>query len=93
ALHLTTWDITSILIGEYQAQELRNPVFTVADGIVWLTQDVERNSVVRKLQVVKSRGSAHMPGLHTLKISDAGRRAGPGAPRTASRPGSPASTH
>ena len=72
ALHLTTWDITSLLIGEYQHQELRNPVFTVADGIFWLTQDVERNSVVRKLQVVKSRGVPHMPGLHTLKITTAG---------------------
>lgn len=80
ALHLTTWDITSLLIGEYQHQELRNPVFTVADGIFWLTQDVERNSVVRKLQVVKSRGVSHMPGLHTLKITTAGVQVFPRVP-------------
>lgn len=80
ALHLTTWDITSLLIGEYQHQELRNPVFTVADGIFWLTQDVERNSVVRKLQVVKSRGVPHMPGLHTLKITGAGVQVFPRVP-------------
>jgi circadian clock protein KaiC len=80
ALHLTTWDITSLLIGEYQHQELRNPVFTVADGIFWLTQDVERNSVVRKLQVVKSRGVPHMPGLHTLKITTAGVQVFPRLP-------------
>ncbi len=80
ALHLTTWDITSILIGEYQHQELRNPVFTVADGIFWLTQDVDRNSVVRKLQVVKSRGVQHMPGLHTLKITSAGVQVFPRVP-------------
>jgi circadian clock protein KaiC len=92
ALHLTTWDITSILIGEYQAQELRNPVFTVADGIFWLTQDVERNSVVRKLQVVKSRGSAHMPGLHTLKISDAGVQVFPRVPAQPTR-GTGRATH
>lgn len=80
ALHLTTWDITSLLIGEYQHQELRNPVFTVADGIFWLTQEVERNSVVRKLQVVKSRGVPHMPGLHTLRITAAGVQAFPRVP-------------
>lgn len=80
ALHLTTWDITSLLIGEYHEQELRNPVFTVADGIFWLTQDVDRNSVVRKLQVVKSRGAQHMPGLHTLKITGGGVQVFPRVP-------------
>lgn len=72
--------ITSILIGEYQHQELRNPVVTVTDGIFWLTQDVDRNSVVRKLQVVKSRGVQHMPGLHTLKIASAGVQVFPRVP-------------
>ena len=58
ALHLTTWEITSFLIGEYPEHELRDPVFTVADGILWLSQEVNRNSVVRRLQVVKARGMA-----------------------------------
>jgi circadian clock protein KaiC len=83
ALHLTSWEVTSLLIGEYHEQELRNPVFTVADGIVWLTQAVDRNSVVRKLQVVKSRGVAHMPGLHTLKLSASGAVVFPRVPSTA----------
>jgi circadian clock protein KaiC len=72
ALHLTTWDITSFLVGEYTEQEFRNPIFTVADGIVWLTQAVHRNSVVRKLQVLKMRGRAGMPGVHTLRMTDKG---------------------
>lgn len=80
ALHLTTWDITSLLIGEYHETELRNPVFTVADGVFWLTQAVDRNSVVRKVQVVKSRGVAHMPGLHTLKITNSGVQVFPRMP-------------
>src|SRR5450631_4292213 len=37
ALHLTTWEVTSFLLGEYSEQEQRNPVFTVADGILWLS--------------------------------------------------------
>jgi circadian clock protein KaiC len=85
ALHLTTWDVTSFLIGEYAEQELRNPVFTVADGILWLSQAVDRNSVVRKLQVIKMRGMAPMPGLHTSRITDKGVQVFPRIPeRTAS---------
>lgn len=79
-LHLASWDITSLLIGEYLEQELGNPIFTVADGILWLSQAVERNSVVRKLQVVKVRGVAHMPGLHTLRITGAGVQVFPRVP-------------
>jgi circadian clock protein KaiC len=80
ALHLTTWEVTSFLLGEYAAEEQRNPVFTVADGILWLTQATDRNSVVRKLQVVKTRGRAHMPGLHTFRITDDGLQVFPRIP-------------
>jgi circadian clock protein KaiC len=80
AQHLTTWEVTSFLLGEYATEEQRSPVFTVADGVFWLTQATDRNSVVRKLQVVKSRGRAHMPGLHTFKMSDSGLQIFPRIP-------------
>ena len=80
ALHLTTWEVTSFLLGEYSAEEQRNPVFTVADGILWLNQATDRNSVVRKLQVVKTRGRAPMPGLHTFRITDDGLQIFPRIP-------------
>ena len=70
ALHLTSWQATTFLIGEYTEGEIRdNPVFTVADGLFWLYQQVERNSIVRKFQVVKLRGQASVPGLHTFRIT------------------------
>lgn len=73
ALYLTSWQALTFLVGEYSEDDLRdNPVFTVADGIVWLTQSIERNSVVRKLQVLKMRGQAPMPGLHTFRITQDG---------------------
>jgi len=73
ALHLTAWQATTFLVGEYIDSEVQdNPVFTVADGILWLSQNVDRNSIVRKLQVVKMRGQAQLPGLHTMRITDAG---------------------
>jgi circadian clock protein KaiC len=73
ALHLTSWQATTFLIGEYDEGEIRdNPVFTVADGLFWLSQQTERNSIVRKLQIRKSRGQASVPGLHTFRITEAG---------------------
>lgn len=73
ALHLTSWQATSFLVGEYVEGELRdNPVFTVADGLLWLYQSTERNSIVRKLQVMKLRGQNSVPGLHTFRITGNG---------------------
>ncbi len=83
ALQLTTWEITSFLIGEYDDQEVQNPIFTVADGILWLSQAADRNSVVRKLQVVKMRGIANMPGLHTVRITGRGIEVFPRIPEAA----------
>jgi circadian clock protein KaiC len=72
-IHLTGWEATTFLVGEYlRAETEENPIFTVADGLLWLYQSVERNSVVRKLQVVKSRGQASIPGLHTFRITGDG---------------------
>ncbi len=72
-LHLTSWQATTFLIGEYTKGEMRdNPVFTVADGLFWLSQQVERNSIVRKLQIIKQRGRAPIPGLHTFRITGTG---------------------
>jgi circadian clock protein KaiC len=39
ALHLTGWQATTFLAGEYDPTEAHgNPIFTIADGILWLTQ-------------------------------------------------------
>lgn len=76
ALMLTSCEATTFLIGEYSESEVReNAVFTVADGLFWLFQQVDRNSVVRKLQIMKLRGQASVPGLHTFRITGAGLQA------------------
>jgi circadian clock protein KaiC len=81
ALHLTTWEATTFLIGEYEEREADcNPLFTVADGIFWLSQATNRNSIVRKIQVVKMRGQGSIPGLHTMRISADGLRIYPRLP-------------
>lgn len=81
SLHLTSWEATTFLIGEYEATEAEsNPIFTIADGIWWLSQATRRNSVVRTVQVMKMRGQGQVPGLHTVKISGAGLRVFPRLP-------------
>src|ERR1051325_8908768 len=73
AQFLTGWQATTFLVGEYAEEELRdNPFFTIADGLIWLWQVTERNSVVRKVQIIKLRGQASVPGLHTMRISNDG---------------------
>jgi circadian clock protein KaiC len=77
ALHLTTCQATTFMLGEYGEDEQDGSLFTVADGIVRLFQAVERNSVVRKLQVQKMRGQAQIPGLQTMRVTDDGVRVFP----------------
>jgi len=72
-MRLTGWQATTFLVGEFQLVETENhPVFTVADGLVWLYQSLDRNSMVRKMQVMKMRGQAPIPGLHTFRVTDSG---------------------
>ena len=69
---LSTWQATTFLIGEYGDVRDDNPVYTVVDGLIWLTQSVQRNSMVRKMQIIKMRGQPTLPGLHTFRIGDSG---------------------
>ena len=81
AVHLTTWQATSFLVGEYgESEQENNPIFTVADGVIWLTQSIERNSVVRKLQIIKMRGQAPIPGMQTFRITGTGIQVFPRLP-------------
>jgi circadian clock protein KaiC len=69
---MTSWQATTFLIGDYLTEIDPNPVFTVADGLIWLRQSQHSNSVVRKIEIMKMRGQRTLPGLHTFRISSAG---------------------
>jgi circadian clock protein KaiC len=71
---MTSWQATTFLVGEYFNETDANPVFTVADGLIWLRQSVQRNSMVRKMEIMKMRGQASLPGLHTFRIDNTGIR-------------------
>jgi len=69
---MTTWQATTFLIGEFFTDDDTNPVFTVSDGLIWMRQSVQRNSMVRKLEVMKMRGQPTLAGLHTFRIQSSG---------------------
>jgi circadian clock protein KaiC len=79
---MTSWQATTFLIGEYHVETDANPVFTVCDGLIWLRQSVQRNSMVRKMEVMKMRGQPTLPGLHTFRIGAAGLEVFPPASAT-----------
>ncbi len=75
---MTTWQATTFLIGEYMHTDPEaNPIMTVADGMLSLTQAHEHSTVVRKMRVVKMRGRAHLAGSHNFRITDDGLRTYP----------------
>ncbi|HEV8597006.1 MAG TPA: ATPase domain-containing protein, partial [Candidatus Dormibacteraeota bacterium] len=87
ALHLTAWEATTFLIGEFAEPEHQDhPVFTVADSLISLSQKTERNSVVRKLRVMKMRGQSDLPGLHTFRITRDGLKVFPRIPKPEEEP-------
>jgi len=71
-IHLSSWQATTFLVGEYLTDSDPHPVFTVADGLLSLSQSVHRNSMVRQMQVLKMRGQATRPGMQAFRISGAG---------------------
>ncbi|MEJ7805574.1 MAG: ATPase domain-containing protein, partial [Telluria sp.] len=72
-MQMTSWQATTFLIGEYLQPEAESgPIFTVADGIVWLSQLVRGDAMVRKMQVVKMRGGSQKLGSHTFRIDNTG---------------------
>jgi circadian clock protein KaiC len=90
---MTSWQATTFLIGEYtQSDAEANPIMTVADGLIALSQWQDQNSVVRKIRVVKMRGQAHLTGSHPFRITDDGLRIYPRVlpPLAADHHGAPA---
>jgi circadian clock protein KaiC len=78
-IKLSGWQATTFLIGEYAADSGAQPVFSVADGLLSLNQSVYRNSMVRKIQILKMRGQPTSPGIHTFRITGDGIEVFPAA--------------
>ncbi|HEX4048335.1 MAG TPA: ATPase domain-containing protein [Elusimicrobiota bacterium] len=70
---LLTWDCTTLLIGEYVLEDIAsNPLFSIVDGLIMLSQSETAGEERRFLQVLKMRGAAHSPDRHSFEITRRG---------------------
>lgn len=73
AISLLAWEVTGLLLGEYGSADLdNNPVFSIVDGIIHLTQRETLGEHVRYLKVIKMRGTRHSRDDHAFSISRSG---------------------
>lgn len=71
-LQLAGWQATTFLIGDFLSHSSSHQLLTVADGLLSLEQSTDRNSMVRKVQVIKMRGQSTLPGKHAFRITSDG---------------------
>ena len=73
AVQLMAWETTSILLGEYGPTDMQsNPMFSIVDGLLLLTQREQSGKQQRFLQIVKMRGTSHDRDEHAFTISATG---------------------
>ena len=72
AVLLTTWDALGIFVGEYDPEDIRQPVFTIADAIVMLSTGHQAMYPQSYLEVKKLRGSNFEKGFHPYHIDQTG---------------------
>ena len=70
AVQLMAWETTSLLLGEYGPSDMAsNPMFSIVDGLLLLTQREQSGEQQRFLQVVKMRGTNHSRDEYPFVIS------------------------
>ncbi len=73
AVQLASWGATTFLVGEYSLADVTSlPEFAIADGIVFLRNELEELTRVRELEILKLRGSNYVAGRHFFDISPSG---------------------
>ncbi|HYX35638.1 MAG TPA: ATPase domain-containing protein [Oligoflexus sp.] len=72
-IHLIAWECTALLLGEYSDEDFRNnPLFSVIDGVITMTQKEVSGEQLRMLRAVKMRGTAHNRDHHPFLIDSDG---------------------
>jgi circadian clock protein KaiC len=70
SVSLAAWGATTLLVGEYTAEDIRvAPEFAIADGIVRLTTERQELTTARQLEIVKMRGANYVSGRHFFDMS------------------------
>jgi circadian clock protein KaiC len=73
AVSLMAWEATTFLLGEYGPQDVStNPLFSIIDGLVMVTQREQSGEQQRFIQIVKMRGTEHSRDEHAFVIRSNG---------------------
>lgn len=73
AVNLMAWEVTTLLLGEYGFQDVStNPLFSIVDGVVLMSQRAHSGEQQRFIQVAKLRGTAHSREEHSFAITAGG---------------------
>ncbi len=73
AVNLMAWEATILLLGEFEAQEIQsNPLFSIIDGQILCYQQTKYDEELRKLRVLKMRGTQHSRDNHSFDITAGG---------------------
>lgn len=84
AINLMAWETTALLIGEYATLDYENnPLFSIIDGLLVLSQRELWGEHQRFFRIVKMRGTAHRHEEHSFVITTSGLKVF--APRISSR--------
>jgi circadian clock protein KaiC len=73
AVNLMAWEATALMIGEYASHDYEtNPLFSIVDGLVVLSQREALGEAQRFLKIVKMRGTDHTRDEHPFLITARG---------------------
>ena len=72
-VNMMAWETTVLLIGEYSRHDYEsNPLFSIVDGMIALSQRQSAGEQQRFFQIVKLRGTAHSRDEHAFVLSQDG---------------------
>ncbi len=73
AINLMAWETTGLLLGEYAPTDYQtNPLFSIVDGLVVLSQRESLGEHQRFFKIVKMRGTDHSRDEHAFVIASNG---------------------
>ncbi len=73
AVNLMAWETTTFLLGEYGSEDTHtNPLFSIIDGLIVVSQREQSGEQQRFIQVVKMRGTDHSRDEHAFVITSNG---------------------
>ena len=70
---MKSWNTLVIITGEFILEDLRKSVVGyLADGIIYMSEDISGMRVERNLHIIKMRGQKYISGKHSMDIRNMG---------------------